>query len=48
VQHESKRLPDYICTPGLPDVIFSNKKSQFGYISEDLGMENVGIFYGRS
>jgi hypothetical protein len=27
--------------------IVSNQKSQFGYILEDLGMENAGIFYGR-
>jgi hypothetical protein len=28
---------------GLPDGAFSNQKSQFGYILEGLGMENVGI-----
>jgi hypothetical protein len=28
---------------GLPDGYFSNQKSQFGYILEDLGMENVAI-----
>jgi hypothetical protein len=28
----------------MPDVIFSNQKSQFGSILEALGMENVGIF----
>jgi hypothetical protein len=28
-------------------VIFSNQKSQFGYILEGLEMENVGIFYGH-
>jgi hypothetical protein len=28
----------------LPDGLFSNKKSHFGYILEGLGMENVGIF----
>jgi hypothetical protein len=27
--------------------IVSNQKSQFGYILEDLGMENAGICYGR-
>jgi hypothetical protein len=32
---------------GLPDGIFSYQKSQFGYISERLGMENVDIFYGH-
>jgi hypothetical protein len=30
--------------PGLPDGVFSNKKSKFGYILESLEMENVGIF----
>jgi hypothetical protein len=30
---------------GLPDGIFANPKSQFGYILEGLGMENVGIVY---
>jgi hypothetical protein len=37
---------------GLPDGFFSDQKSQFGYILEDLGMKNVilyswsfGIFY---
>jgi hypothetical protein len=29
----------------LPDGIFSNQKSQFGYILEVLAMEDVGIFY---
>jgi hypothetical protein len=29
---------------GLPDVIFSNQKSQIGYILEGLGMENVCLF----
>jgi hypothetical protein len=29
----------------LPDGLFSNQKYQFGYILEDLGMENVGLFY---
>jgi hypothetical protein len=28
----------------LPDGIFSNRKSQFGYILEGLAMEDVGIF----
>jgi hypothetical protein len=28
----------------LPDGIFSNQKSQFGYILEGLGIENAGIF----
>jgi hypothetical protein len=30
---------------GLPDGLFYYQKSQFGYILEGLGMENVGIFY---
>jgi cyanate permease len=29
----------------LPDGLFSYQKSQFGYILEGLGKENVGIFY---
>jgi hypothetical protein len=34
-------------SPGFSDGIFSNQKSQSGYILEGLGTENVGIFYGR-
>jgi hypothetical protein len=30
----------------LPDGIFSYQKYQLGCISESLGMENVGAFYG--
>jgi hypothetical protein len=30
---------------GLPDGLFSNQKSQCGYILEGLGMENDVIFY---
>jgi hypothetical protein len=30
---------------GMPDAIFSNQKSQFGYIWETLAMEDGGIFY---
>jgi hypothetical protein len=33
--------------PGLPDGLFSNQKSQFGYIVEGLEMENVLIFYNH-
>jgi hypothetical protein len=33
--------------PGLPDGFFSDQKSQFGYILEDLSMENVVINSGR-
>jgi hypothetical protein len=35
---------NFFCT-GLPDGLFSNRKSQFGLILEGLGMENVDIFY---
>jgi hypothetical protein len=28
----------------LPDGIFSNQKSQFGYILEGLAMEDIGKF----
>jgi hypothetical protein len=28
----------------LPDGLFSNQKSRFGYILEGLGMGNVGSF----
>jgi hypothetical protein len=33
-----------IFIPGLPDGLFSNQKSQFGYILDGLAMENLGIF----
>jgi hypothetical protein len=33
--------------PGLPDGFFSNQKSQFGQILEDLRCENVDIFCGH-
>jgi hypothetical protein len=32
---------------GLPDGIFSNSNSPFGYILEGLGLEDDGIFYGH-
>jgi hypothetical protein len=32
--------------PGLPDGIFSNQKSQIGYILKGRGMVYVGRFYG--
>jgi hypothetical protein len=32
-------------TTGLPDDFFSGQNYQFGYILEDLEMENVVIFY---
>jgi hypothetical protein len=31
--------------PGLPDGLFSDQKSQFGYILEGLAMEDFGVFY---
>jgi hypothetical protein len=31
----------------LPDDSFANPKSQFGYILEGLGMENVGKYFGH-
>jgi hypothetical protein len=31
----------------LPDGFFSDQKSQFGYILEDRGMENVVIYSGH-
>jgi hypothetical protein len=31
--------------PGLPDGIFSNQKSKFGYIPECLAKQDVGKFY---
>jgi hypothetical protein len=34
-------------SPGLPDAILSNQKSHFWYILEGLGMDNVGILFGR-
>jgi hypothetical protein len=33
--------------PGLPDDILSYKITQFGFILEGLGMDNVCIFYGH-
>jgi hypothetical protein len=32
---------------GLPDGFFSDQKYQFGYILEDVGMENVVIYSGH-
>jgi hypothetical protein len=29
-----------LASAGLPDGFFSDQKSQYGYILEDLGMEN--------
>jgi hypothetical protein len=33
------------CGAALPDGLFSNQKSQFGYTLECLGIENFAIFY---
>jgi hypothetical protein len=41
-----KKSPKTWPKPGLPDGLFSNQKSKFGYIWEGLAMEDVGIFYG--
>jgi hypothetical protein len=35
----------FVWTPGLPDGLFSNQKSQFGQILDGLRLENVDIFY---
>jgi hypothetical protein len=32
---------------GLPDGLFSNQKSKFGFILEGLVMEEVAMFYGH-
>jgi hypothetical protein len=32
---------------GLPDGLFSNRKTKFGYILEGLRIKNVAIFYGQ-
>jgi hypothetical protein len=40
--------PHFVAVPfkaGLPDGLFSNKKSQFGFVLEGLAMENLGILY---
>jgi hypothetical protein len=34
-------------SPGLPEGIFSNQKSQFGQILECLAMKEAGKFYGH-
>jgi hypothetical protein len=33
--------------PGLPDGIFSNRKSKSGYLPDELAMEDFDIFYGH-
>jgi hypothetical protein len=44
----SKFLFAALCSEsGLPDGLFSNQKSQFGKILEDLRLENVDVFYGH-
>jgi hypothetical protein len=32
---------------GLPDGLFSNQKSQFGYNLEGIGIENAVIFFNH-
>jgi hypothetical protein len=32
---------------GLPDGLFSDQQSQFGYILDGLAMEDHGLFYGH-
>jgi hypothetical protein len=39
-----KESSRYVCIAGLPDGIFSDKKSQIGNF---LGMEDVGIYNGH-
>jgi hypothetical protein len=34
-------------TPGLPDGLFSNQKSQLGNKFQGLRLENTDIFYGH-
>jgi hypothetical protein len=36
-------VPKFACEAGLPDALFSDQKSQFGYILEGLAMEDVCI-----
>jgi hypothetical protein len=45
VQKTDEKLSPLFSKAGLPDGLFSNQKSQFGYILEGLAMENLGIFY---
>jgi hypothetical protein len=43
-----KLLAGFLLTqPGLPDGIFPNQKTQFGYFLEGLGMEKFSTFYGH-
>jgi hypothetical protein len=35
----------FLLETGLPDGVFSNKKSRFGYIFGGLAKKNLGIFY---
>jgi hypothetical protein len=39
--------PKLLAAAGLPNGLFANQKSQFGYIFEGLRLENVDIFYGH-
>jgi hypothetical protein len=53
-RNESREIMDKVdfhllallVNPGLPDGLFSNRKSQFGYLFEDLKLKNVDLFYG--
>jgi hypothetical protein len=45
VSKEKNRRTSSWYTPGLPDGLFSNQKSQFGAIFEGLRLENVEIFF---
>jgi hypothetical protein len=40
-------LVAWLSHPGLPDSFFSDQKSQFGYILEDLRIDNVDIYSGQ-
>jgi hypothetical protein len=40
--------PLFVKKAGLPDGLFSNQKSQLGYILEGLKLENVYIIYGHT
>jgi hypothetical protein len=42
--HVKKLHEKLVPGSGLPDVLFSNQKSQFFVTLEGLGIENVGIF----
>jgi hypothetical protein len=37
----------FLVAPRMPDALFSDQKSHFGYIFEGLRFENVDVFYGH-